>query len=138
MEKIKGIWWEDTSVISPLQGACRNGTSCLHSAAILQEAIAVNLNTNKRAFVAYFDVAKAFDSVWIDGLFYKLREMGAKGKEWRLLYSSYTYFWCKAKVKGVYSEWYPMKRGIHQGGFLMLLKYAAFIDPLLRKIEESN
>ena len=31
-----------------------------------------------------------------------------------------------------------MKCGIHQGGFLSLLKYTAFIDPLLREIEGSG
>ena len=31
-----------------------------------------------------------------------------------------------------------MRCGLHQGGFLSLLKYAAFIDPLLREIENSR
>ena len=31
-----------------------------------------------------------------------------------------------------------MECGIHQGGYLSLLKYAAFIDPLLRRIEGDN
>ena len=79
------ITWEDHNVISPLQGACLKGSSCLHTAAILQEAIAVGLGTSKRVFVAYFDVAQAFDSVWTDGLFFQLRKKGLVGKEWRLL-----------------------------------------------------
>ena len=132
------VWWEVENVISPLQGACSKGSSCLHTAIILQEAIAVGLDTNKRVFVAYFDVAKAFDSVWIDGLFYQLRGMGLIGKEWRLLYQTYLDFWCKARMHGIYSDWYPMRCGIHQGGYLSLLKYAAFIDPLLRKLEDKS
>ena len=132
------VWWHDNQVISPLQGACSKGLSCLHTAAILQETIAVGLDTNKKVFVAYFDVAKAFDSVWIDGLFYQLRLMGISGKEWRMLYASYTEFWCKVRLQGVYSDWYPMHCGIHQGGYLSLLKYAAFIDPLLRILEKSS
>ena len=35
------VWWHDNQVISPLQGACTKGLSCLHTAAILQESIAV-------------------------------------------------------------------------------------------------
>ena len=91
-------------MISPLQGACLKGSSCLHTAAILQGAIAFSLDTSKRVFVAYFYVAKAFDSVWIDGLFYQLRKKGLVGKEWRLLYSSYTDFWCKVRLHGDYSN----------------------------------
>ena len=62
---------------------------------------AVGLDTNKKVFVAYFDVAKAFNSVWIDGLFYQLRLMGISGKEWRMLYASYTEFRCKVRLQGV-------------------------------------
>ena len=131
-------WWEDHNVISPLQGACLKGSSCLHTAAILQEAIAVGLGTSKRVFVAYFDVAQAFDSVWTDGLFFQLRKKGLVGKEWRLLYASYNDFWCKVRLHGIYSDWYPMQCGIHQGGYLSLLKYVAFIDPLLRKIQNAG
>ena len=125
-------------MISPLQGACRPGMSCLHTALCLQDTIAVGLDSTKRVFVAYFDVSKAFDGVWIDGLFYQMRIMGIVGKVWRLLYLSYQNFWCKVRINGQYSDWYKMECGIHQGGYLSLLKYTAFIDPLLREIEESG
>ena len=64
--------------------------------------------------------------------------MGIVGKTWRLLYKSYHDFRCKVRLAGCYSDWYVMRCGIHQGGFLSLLKYAAFIDPLLREIENSG
>ena len=78
-ERMKG-WWEGETVISPLQGACRLGKSCIHSALTLQEAIAVGLDTKKIVFVTYLDVAKAFDCVWTDGLFYHLHNMGVVGR----------------------------------------------------------
>ena len=131
-------WWEGEQVVSPLQGACRQGKSCVHSSLALQEAISVGLGTRKRVLVAYLDVSKAFDGVWIDRLFNRLREMGLTGKNWRLLYACYQDFKCKVRIAGEYSEWYTMERGIHQGGFLSLLKYIAFIDPLLRNLEESG
>ena len=135
--RLKG-WWFDEQVISPLQGACRPGMSCLHTALCLQETIAVGLDSNKKVFVAYFDVSKAFDGVWIDGLFFQMRRMGIEGRVWRLLYRSYQNFWCKVRINGQYSDWYKMDCGIHQGGYLSLLKYTAFIDPLLREIENSG
>ena len=131
-------WWVCGRIISDLQEACKPGMSCVHSALTLQETIAVGLGAGKKVFVAYFDVAKAFDSVWIDGLFYQLHQMGVTGRIWRLLYQCYQIFWCKARVGGVYSEWYRMECGIHQGGFLSLLKYTAFIDPLIRILESSG
>ena len=63
---------------------------------------------------------------------------GLIGKVWQLLYLSYKNFWCKARMNGQYSNWYQMECGIHQGEYLSLLKYTAFIDPLIRDIERSG
>ena len=78
-ERMK-VWWSDEGIISLLQCACCQCSSCLHLAVLLQEGIASSLGTNKKVFVAYFDVAKAFDSVWTNGSFYQLHEMGVVGK----------------------------------------------------------
>ena len=73
-------WWNNNQVITQLQGACRKKVSCIHTAMLLQETIAEQLENNSKVFVAYYDVAKAFDGVWIDGLFFRLHEMGVVGK----------------------------------------------------------
>ena len=77
-------WWVDSGVISSLQGACKRGQSCVHIAFLLQETVSHALETNRNVFVTYFDVSKAFDTVWTNGLFYKLYEAGIRGKAWRL------------------------------------------------------
>ena len=64
--------------------------------------------------------------------------MGVVGKTWRLLYESYHDFRCKVRLVCCYADLYQMRCGIHQGGFLSLLKSAAFIDSLLREIENSG
>ena len=46
----------------------------IHTALLLQETVATSLETNRKCLVAYFDVAKAFDTVWIEGLFFQLYE----------------------------------------------------------------
>ena len=65
-------WWQGERVISELQGACKGGASCVHTAFNLRETIATSLEASDNCFVAFFDVAKAFDTVWIDGLFKRL------------------------------------------------------------------
>ena len=67
-------WWDESGAISQLQGACRKGISCVYSA--LQESIStLFLETHNKGFVTYLDVSKAFDGVWIGGLFYRLWEI---------------------------------------------------------------
>ena len=100
------------------------------------------LDDNNYAFVAYFDVFKAFDTVWVNGLFYKMYEMGIRGKTWRLLYRSYIDFMCKVRskvrIRDMSSEWYKMMCGIHQGGFLSLINYMAFINQMIINLRDSD
>ena len=131
-------WWFDSGVLTQLQGACRKGVSCVHTALLLQESTAALLETNDKVFVTYLDVSKAFDGVWIGGLFYRLWEMGIKGRTWRLLFNSYKDFKCRVRIQNELSEWYPLRCGIHQGGYLSLIKYLAFINSLLVSLENSG
>ena len=131
-------WWFSTGVLTQLQGACRKGVSCVHSAYVLQESIATLLETNEKVFVTYLDVSKAFDGVWIKGLFASLWDLGIRGRTWRLLYNSYKDFKCRVRIQDSLSEWYPLRCGIHQGGYLSLIKYIAFINSLLVSLEHSN
>ena len=82
-------WWVQNRVVSNLQGACRKGSSCIHTALTLQETISNERERGKKVFVAYHDVSKAFDSVWIDRLFYQLHKIGIRDSLWRILYKMY-------------------------------------------------
>ena len=131
-------WWFRDRIVSDLQGAGRKGQSCIHTALTLQETISKEREGNKKVFVAYYDVSKAFDSVWIDGLFYQLHELGLTGSLWRLLYQMYVDFRCCVRIGDKKSKWFRMDCGIHQGGYLSLVKYTAFINSLITSLKESN
>ena len=136
-QRLKG-WWKDEQVISNLQGACRGGFSCVHTAFNLRETVAASMESSNKCFVAFFDVAKAFDTVWIDGLFKQMYDLGITGRTWRLLYRGYVEFKCCVKLQGVFSEWYEPLCGIHQGGFMSLMKYVIFINSLLVDLKNAN
>ena len=131
-------WWLNETPMSRLQGACRGGVSSLHTAMALQESVSALLERNRNVFVVFYDVSKAFDGVWMDGLFHQMRTLGIKGKTWRLLYKCYIDFQCRVRVDDLFSEWYPMLCRIHQGGYLSLIRYAVFINSLLVELEGSN
>ena len=83
-------------------------------------------------------MAKAFDTVWIDGLFKQLFDLGITGKTWRLLYRGYIDFECRVRIRGSLSDPYKLSCGIHQGGYLSLVKYTVFINSLLTNLRDSN
>ena len=60
-------------------------------------------NQDKKCFLVYFDVAKAYDTIWINGLFYRLYEMGIVGGTWRMLLKCYDDFLCRVRVMGHFS-----------------------------------
>ena len=131
-------WWYESRIISELQGACREGSSCVHTAFNLRETLATSLESTDHCFVAFYDVAKAFDTVWIDGLFMQLYDLGIRGKIWRLLYRCYINFKSCVKLQGIFSSWYEPLCGIHQGGFMSLMKYTVFINSLLTTLKNSD
>ena len=65
-------WCSGNNIVSDLQFACRKQISCLHAALVLRETMAASLRDRGKCYVAFYDVAKAFDTVWIGGLFYQL------------------------------------------------------------------
>ena len=131
-------WWTDERIISELQGACRSGFSCVHTAFNLRETLATSLESSEHCFVTFYDMAKAFDTVWIDGLFMQMYDLGISGKTWRLLYRCYIDFKCCVKINGTYSDWYEPQCGIHQGFFTSLMKYTVFINSLLVTLKEAD
>ena len=130
-------WWGEIGAVSGLQSACKKGLSCINTSFVLRESIATSREEHDE-YAAFFDVAKAFDSVWIDGLFYQLWDIGIRGRTWRVLYQCYLDFWCVACVQRHVSGWYQLKCGIHQGGYMSLIKYTAFINSLVVLFKDSG
>ena len=113
-----------------LQGSCCKGISSILSSFVLHETICHNVSNRNTVFVTYFDTQTAFDSVWINGLLYKLYNHGVNGKIWRLIKEGFRD--CKACVlsNGV-RDYFNVLIGVKQGGILSMLFYACFINDLL-------
>ena len=73
----------------------------------------MSLERNTMCIVAFYDVPKAFYSVWIGGI---------TGKTLHLLYWCYVEFKCSVKILDSYSDWYNLSCGIHQGGIYVVVE----------------
>ena len=63
-------WLSINEVISPMLFAFQKGCSSKDSVLALNETIHFYNERENNVYVLFLDVAKAFDSVWQDGLFY--------------------------------------------------------------------
>ena len=102
-------WQVENRIISDLQGACHEGFLCSHTHFILK-GDAVSMESNRNCFFVFFDVAKAFDTVWINGLFKQIYDLGITGITWRLSYR------CLQNCHVL--DWYSLFCGIHQEGYM--------------------
>ena len=124
--------------LNPLQGRFRAGYSCSHMAFLLQEAIIETRSSGGKAFVAFLDVRKAFDTVWHEGLLVKLMNKGIKGHLWHLINSWYTASSGCVLWNGQHSQPFTLLQGVRQGGVLSPFLYCLYVDELLDQLSASK
>ena len=124
--------------LSPLQGGFRPGYSSIHTSFIFQEPVQSLRECGKKAFVAFLDVKKAFDTVWHKGLFVKLQEKGIHPRIWHILVHWYSRLSSCFLLKGSRSRIFPISQGVRQGAILSLLLYSVFVDDLLAQLHDCG
>ena len=124
-------------VISPIQSCGKKHVSCLHTSFAVQQSVSMSLNEGKSVYGGFMDTQKAFDTLWILGLMYKLYKAKINRKAWLLIQNAYTDFYCTALVNGIIGEWFRPRRGVHQGAPLSMILYTIFINPLLCELSRN-
>ena len=131
-------WFNDCNVIDATQGAGQEHCSSIHTSMMLQEIIVYNIERGSTVYVGLLDIKKAFDTVWVNGLLYKLLESGMRKKAWFLIKDSYNSYQCAAHVGGKTAPWFTPQRGVHQGAPLSMPLYQIFINDLLKQLRKSE
>ena len=120
------------------QFAYQADKSCALASFSLQETINHSVERGSKVYCCFLDSSKAFDSVWLDGLFYKLFQLGMNGKSWRILRNWYGKMRCYVALSGLISSIFPVKQGVRQGGVLspwLFLCYNNDIPAVLQSID---
>ena len=131
-------WLQNSQVVDDVQGAGKIKCSSLHTSMLLQEVIAENRTKGETVYVALLDIKKAFDTVWIQGMLYKLLQLGLRMKPWRLIRDSYLNYECAAYIGGQAAPWFIAERGVHQGAPLSMPLYQVFINDLIQQLRNSS
>ena len=113
----------DRGYSSELQFDFREGVGCI-------EATFTILETTNHMLER-----KAFDTVWIDGLLYKLfNDLGIKGRMWLAIKDLYTDIKAQVLYSGELSREFDVSQGTGQSRIFALFMYKVYIISLLQNL----
>ena len=129
----------ENNFFSHLQFGFQEGAGCIEASFTILETINHYLERGSKIFGCFLDVRKAFDTVWIDGLFCKLfTELGMNGRFWLVLKDLYTDVNAKVLLSGHLSRSFSISQGTGQGRILAPFMNKVYINSLLNEVSEHK
>ena len=117
---------------SEMQFGFQEGLGCTEASFTISETINHMLERGSKVFSCFLDVRKAFDTVWIDGLLYKLfLELGIQGRMWLDIRDLYTNVKAQVFYEGSLSRKINVLQGTGQGHILAPFMYKVYVNGLL-------
>ena len=91
-----------------------------------------------KVYACFVDFRKAFDSVWHEGLFYKLFKVNIGGNFYNLIKSLYCNSSCSIRVGENKTRSFSYSRGVRQGCILSPLSFNLYINNLPYLFENTE
>jgi len=135
MRERVGKWCE--GLIVEEQAGFRKGRGCVDQGYTLAQVVLKRLEVQKKTFMC-LDLKKAYDSVWREGLFTRLKKDGVPSKLVSLVKMWYTNVKARVRVNDVESDWFKSKVGVRQGDTLSSLLFNIFINGIVEKVKEGG
>ena len=122
-----------------MQFGFKEGVGSPEASFTILESINHKLERGSKAFVCFLDFRKAFDTVWIDGLLFKLfSEFGIKGRMWPVIRNLYTGVKAQVLYSGSLSRKFDILQGTGQGRIPAPLMYKVYINGLLNELTQHS
>ena len=118
------------NIIGESQAGFRHEYSTLDHIFVLKNVIDLFKWKNKKLFCLFVDYAKAFDSVWREGLWYKLVKSNVKGKILNVIQSMYANIKSCVLLNDELSETFVCSTGVRQGENLSPLLFAYYVNDI--------
>ena len=106
---------EANNILSPTQSGYRKHRCTEDQLALLAQEIENAFQEKKKAVTVFYDLSKAFDKVWKEGLLLKVLQAGVSGQMYKWIRCFLHDRSTRVKVDGHLSDSVKM-RGVPQGG----------------------
>ncbi len=105
---------------------------------VLKTAIDKYLKLNKRLFLCFVDFHKAFDSVWREGLWYKVLRYGIRGNLYRVIKNMYKESACQVKSGNALTSTFQTSLGVMQGEVLSPTLFNLYVNDIPQALEQHD
>ena len=121
---------EQSDVLTSSQTGFRKGRSTTDNIFILYSLIEMLNFRKKKLFCAFIDLKQAFDTVWRDGLWWKLFNCDIDGKCLRLIKNMYNNIKSCFIVNGEQTEFFACNVGLRQWENLSSFLFSVYLNDL--------
>ena len=130
-------WAQETEINSDAQFGFKAKHSTVDYIFILTSLIERHLQNKKRLYCAFIDLKRAFDSVYRDGLWFKLIKNGVDGKLLSLLKSMYSEVKPCVPHLNTLSDLFDCDVGLIQGEICSPILFSLFISDIETSLHET-
>lgn len=121
---------EDKNLLPPFQFGFRKGHSTVHQAIRIKQHITRNKRFRKSTGMILLDIEKAFDSIWHDGLIFKLIKMKLPTYLIRILNSFIRKRQFAVHIHDATSNTIEIRAGLAQGTCISPILYALYVSDI--------
>ena len=130
---------EQQGLFSNMQFGFKEGVGCTEASFNILESINHMLERGSKVFGCFLDVRKAFDTVWIDGLLFKLfSEFGIKGRMWLVIRNLYTGVKAQVLYSSSLSKKFDILQGTGHGRIPFPVMYKVYINGSLNELTRHS
>ena len=131
-------WSENSLVLADEQGGFRRRRGTPELIFSLREIILHRKALGQPTLTTFIDARKAYDSVWREGNYLHLHNLGIRGKMWRQLQAMNSKTESKIRLPFGETDWFRVTRGVAQGAVESPFLYSCFINGLAEDLRSKG